>query len=132
MDYPKQYRYTKEHEWVDLDGSTAKIGITDFAQQQLGDIVFAELPAVGTVLHSGQAFATVESVKAVSEVFAPLEGTVAEVNAEVAQHPERLNSHPHDTWLITATVSHPSAVNQLMDAAAYQQFLAASSDSSAH
>lgn len=131
MDYPKQYRYTKEHEWVALDGTTAKIGITDFAQEQLGDIVFAELPTVGAALHAGQAFATVESVKAVSEVFAPVQGTVTSVNPEVAQHPERLNSAPHDTWLIVATISDPTAVNQLMDAAAYEQFLAAQ-DSSSH
>lgn len=124
MDYPKQYRYTKEHEWVDLNGSSAKIGITDYAQQQLGDVVFVEMPAVGAALQPGQAFGTVESVKAVSEVFAPVGGTVAAINEELSKKPELINSDPHTAWLITATVSDPKAIEQLMDAAAYQQFIA--------
>lgn len=124
MDYPKQYRYTKEHEWVDLNGSSAKIGITDYAQQQLGDVVFVEMPAVGAALQPGQAFGTVESVKAVSEVFAPVGGTVAAINEELSKKPELINSDPHTAWLITATVSDPKAIEHLMDAAAYQQFIA--------
>jgi glycine cleavage system H protein len=124
MDYPKQYRYTKEHVWVDLNGSSAKIGITDYAQQQLGDVVFVEMPAVGAALQPGQAFGTVESVKAVSEVFAPVGGTVAAINEELSKKPELINSEPHTAWLITATVSDPKAIEQLMDAAAYQQFIA--------
>lgn len=124
MDYPKQYRYTKEHEWVDLNGSSAKIGITDYAQQQLGDVVFVEMPAVGAALQPGQAFGTVESVKAVSEVFAPVGGTVAAINEELSKKPELINSEPHTAWLITATVSDPKAIEHLMDAAAYQQFIA--------
>lgn len=129
MDYPKQYRYTKDHEWVSLTGTSAKIGITDFAQQQLGDIVFVELPALGAALHPGQALGTVESVKAVSEVFAPIAGSVTAVNDELRQKPELLNTDPHGAWLVTATVSDPGSVNQLMDAVAYEQFLA-SQDSS--
>lgn len=124
MAYPKDYRYSREHEWIALQGSEAKIGITDFAQHQLGDIVFVELPAVGAELVAGQAFGTVESVKAVSEVFSPVSGTVIAVNADLAKTPEKLNQDPQGAaWLIQAKVKDAGPVAQLMDAAAYEKFV---------
>lgn len=124
MAYPKEYRYSREHEWIALQGSEAKIGITDFAQHQLGDIVFVELPAVGAALVAGQAFGTVESVKAVSEVFSPISGKVIAVNTELAGAPEKLNQDPQGgAWLIRASVSDAGPVAQLMDAAAYEKFV---------
>ena len=131
MPYPHSYRYTTEHEWVAPAGGTAKIGITDFAQHQLGDIVFVELPAVGAVLTRGQAFATVESVKAVSEIFAPISGTVTAINSALATAPERLNSDPHgEAWLVAIAPADPAQAETLMDAAAYEHFLA--DDASSH
>lgn len=124
MAYPKDYRYSREHEWIALQGSEAKIGITDFAQHQLGDIVFVELPAVGAELVAGQAFGTVESVKAVSEVFSPISGTVIAVNPDLAKTPEKLNQDPQGAaWLIQAKVKDAGPVAQLMDATAYEKFV---------
>jgi len=124
MAYPGDYRYTPEHEWVAPKGATARIGISDFAQHQLGDIVFVELPAVGAELIKGQAFGTVESVKAVSEIFAPVSGKVTAINAELVKSPELLNRDPHGAaWLIEAELSQPAQAAELMDAAAYEKFL---------
>ena len=124
MAYPANYRYTKEHEWVDLKGDLAAIGITDYAQHELGDVVFVEMPAVGTKVEAGKVFGTVESVKAVSEIFAPVSGEVTETNAILSGTPETLNSDPHgDGWLIKIKLANPSEVSGLMDAAAYQAFI---------
>ena len=126
MAYPKQYRYTKEHEWVDVRGDLATIGITDYAQHELGDVVFVELPKPGTKLETGKPFGTVESVKAVSEIYAPASGEVLEANAELQNKPELLNTDPHGAaWLIKARLTNASELNGLMDAAAYEAYIAA-------
>ncbi|MGH9484095.1 MAG: glycine cleavage system protein GcvH [Terriglobales bacterium] len=125
MAYPSNYRYTKEHEWVAPNGKTARVGISDFAQNQLGDIVFVELPVVGAELKAGDALGTVESVKAVSEVFAPVGGKVKAVNDELAKKPELINQDPHGAaWMVELELSDPNAANQLMDTPAYEQFIA--------
>ncbi len=123
--YPSDYRYTKEHEWIKVSGGTGTIGITDYAQHELGDVVFVELPKVGAKIIAHQPFGTVESVKAVSEIYAPVSGEVAEVNSSLANSPEQLNSDPHGAaWLIKVKLSNPSEVSSLMDAAAYQKYIA--------
>jgi len=125
MGYPTQYRYTKEHEWVELDGKRAKVGITDHAQSELGDVVFVELPAVGTAISRGDTLGTVESVKAVSDVFAPIGGKVVEVNSELEASPETINADPHGAgWLVVLEVSDSSEVDALLDTAAYEKLIA--------
>jgi len=125
MGYPTQYRYTKEHEWIELNGKRAKVGITDHAQSELGDVVFVELPAVGSALKRGDSLGTVESVKAVSDVFAPLGGVVVEVNSELEESPETINADPHGAgWLVVLEVADPSEVDALLDAAAYEKVVA--------
>jgi glycine cleavage system H protein len=124
MAFPADYKYTKEHEWVRVDGTTGTIGITDYAQNSLGDIVFVELPKPGAELSAGQSFGTVESVKAVSDLFAPVSGTVTEVNQELATAPEKVNSDPHSTWMVKVTLKDPSEVNSLLSAADYEKFVA--------
>jgi len=119
MSYPSDFKYTKEHEWVKIDGATAKVGITDYAQKQLGDVVYLELPAVGKTFKKGEVFGTIESVKAVSELYAPVSGEVVEVNAGLAQRPESVNSDPHATWMIVMKLSNPGEASELLDAAAY-------------
>ena len=118
--YPADLKYTKEHEWIRIEGDTGVAGITNFAQQQLGDVVYVDLPEVGTTLAAGQVFGPIESVKAVSELFAPLSGEVTEVNAALKDHPELVNSKPHETWMIKMRVSDPGEAGALLDAAAYQ------------
>ena len=102
MAYPADLKYTKDHEWIELSGDAAKVGITDYAQQQLGDVVYVELPEVGTHAQAGQSFGTIESVKAVSELYAPVRGEVVEVNTALKDKPETVNADPHDTWMIVA------------------------------
>ena len=122
--YPSDYRYTKEHEWIQVSGSTATIGITDYAQHELGDVVFVELPAVGSKITAGKVFGTVESVKAVSEIFAPVSGEVAEANGTLSATPETINNDPHGAgWLIKIKLANPAEVSGLMDTAAYQAFI---------
>ena len=122
--YPSDYRYTKEHEWIKVSGDSGTIGITDYAQHELGDVVFAELPAVGTKITTGQVFGTIESVKAVSEIYAPVSGEVIEANAALAGTPEIVNTDPHGAaWLIKIKLSNPGELSALMDAAAYQAFI---------
>jgi len=122
--YPSDYRYTKEHEWIKVTGDTGTIGITDYAQHELGDVVFAELPTAGTKVTAGQVFGTVESVKAVSEIFSPVSGEVIEANSALSGTPETVNSDPHGAgWLIKIKLSNPAEVSGLMDAAAYQAFV---------
>lgn len=125
MAYPKQFRYTKEHEWVDAKGDLATIGITDYAQHELGDVVFVELPKPGAKIAAGKTFGTVESVKAVSEIYAPAAGEVLESNGELHNTPEKLNTDPHGAaWLIKVRLANPADVAKLMDAAAYEAYIA--------
>src|SRR5881398_3166290 len=125
MAYPKNYRYTKEHEWISVDGPLATIGITDYAQHELGDVVFVELPKPGAKLETGKSFGTVESVKAVSEIYAPANGEVIEVNSELQNKPETINSDPHGAaWLIKVRLSNAARISDLMDAAAYEAYIA--------
>ena len=126
MTVPSDYRYTKEHEWIHLDGGgLATVGITDYAQHELGDVVFVELPKPGTKLEAGKALGTVESVKAVSEIYAPAAGEVLEINEALAKSPELLNQDPHGKgWLVRVKLANAGDVSKLMDAAAYQSFVA--------
>jgi len=119
MSYPPSFKYTKDHEWLDLAGDRGKIGITDYAQNQLGDVVFVDLPAVGTKIVQGQSFGTIESVKAVSELFAPVSGEVVEVNASLKEKPETVNANPHGSWLIAVKLTKPDEVGGLLDASHY-------------
>ena len=118
--YPTTLKYTNDHEWVKIDGQEGTVGITDFAQQQLGDVVYVELPEVGATLTKGQAFGTIESVKAVSELFAPLSGTVTAVNTSLKDQPDAVNSAPHDSWMIKLQLADPGEAGGLLDAAAYE------------
>jgi glycine cleavage system H protein len=128
MAYPANYRYTKEHEWVDVKGDVAAIGITDYAQHELGDVVFVELPKVGTKIEAGKTFGTVESVKAVSDIFAPASGEVVEANDVLHNTPEKINTDPHSAgWLIKIRLAIPAQISGLMDAAAYEAYIAAQS-----
>jgi glycine cleavage system H protein len=119
MEYPAGFKYTKDHEWIDLDGDRGRVGITDFAQQQLGDVVYIDLPEVGTRLEEGQSFGTIESVKAVSELYSPVSGEVVEVNAALKTKPETVNADPHGSWLIVVKLATPSRIGALLDAAQY-------------
>jgi len=124
MAYPTNYRYTKEHEWIDVKGDTATIGITDYAQHELGDVVFVELPAAGSKVTAGKTFGSIESVKAVSEIFAPANGDVVEANTTLQNKPETVNTDPHGAaWLIRVKLTNPSEINSLMDAKAYEAFI---------
>lgn len=124
MSYPADFRYTKEHEWIKVEGNTATIGITDHAQESLGDIVFVELPKTGADVAVHKAFGTVESVKAVSELFAPASGKVTAVNEALATSPENINKDAHGSWMIKITLKDPSEVNALMSAADYEKYVA--------
>jgi glycine cleavage system H protein len=117
--YPSGFKYTKDHEWLDLSGDAGKVGITDYAQAQLGDVVFLELPEVGATLKQGQSFGTIESVKAVSELYAPVSGQVTGVNTALKDAPEAVNRDPHGSWMIALKLSAPSEVSALLDQAAY-------------
>jgi glycine cleavage system H protein len=125
MAYPTQYRYTKEHQWIDAKGDTGTIGITDYAQSELADVVSVDLPPVGAELAVGKQFASVESVKAESEIDAPVNGKVEEVNTALQTKPELINHDAHGAgWLVKIKLANPSEVNTLMDAAAYEAFIA--------
>jgi glycine cleavage system H protein len=125
MEFPEELKYTEEHEWVMVEAELAIIGITDFAQDALGDVVFVELPEVGTVLEAGKAFGVVESVKAVSDIYAPVSGTVEEINEDLVDAPEILNTSPYeDGWMIKIRMDDAAAVDELMDAEAYQALIA--------
>jgi len=121
--YPTDLKYTKEHEWVRVDGDEAAVGITDFAQRQLGDVVFVELPDVGRQLKQGEVFGTIESVKAVSELFSPMSGEVTAVNPDLGSHPESVNGQPHDTWMIRLRPSAAAEMDALLDSTAYSQLV---------
>jgi glycine cleavage system H protein len=123
--YPNDYRYTKDHEWVKVDGSMGTIGITDYAQHELGDVVFVELPKVGAHLKAGESLGTVESVKAVSEIFCPVSGDVTEINPALGNAPEKINQDPHNSaWLIKLRLTDAKETSGLMDAAAYEAYIA--------
>jgi glycine cleavage system H protein len=124
MAYPQNYRYTQEHEWIQVDGQTATIGITDYAQSSLGDIVFVELPKIGAELQQGKSFGTVESVKAVSELYSPASGTVTAVNADLTNSPEKINSDAHGSWMIKIKVKNPEELKSLMSSDQYEKFVA--------
>jgi glycine cleavage system H protein len=124
MAYPTDRKYTKEHEWIQANGSSGVVGITDYAQESLGDIVFVELPKVGAELTAGKAFGTVESVKAVSDLYAPASGTVTEVNGELATAPEKVNKDAHGSWMAKVTLKNPKELDALMSAADYEKFVA--------
>jgi glycine cleavage system H protein len=125
MAYPAQYRYTKEHEWIQLKGDVATVGITDYAQHELGDVVFVELPKVGAKTVAGKSFGTVESVKAVSEIYSPVAGEVVEVNTALHDSPEKIKTDPHGAaWLIRIRIANPAEIAGMMDAAAYEAYIA--------
>jgi glycine cleavage system H protein len=123
MTYPTDLRYTKNHEWIETAGDRARVGITDYAQQQLGDVVYVELPEVGTRLKAGQSFGTIESVKAVSELYAPVSGEVVEVNTVLKDKPELVNNAPHTTWMIALKLLDPSEQSALLDASQYAELV---------
>ena len=119
MSYPTTYKYTKDHEWIEISGDRGKVGITDYAQQQLGDVVYLELPAVGTKLTQGQSFGTIESVKAVSELYAPVAGEVIEVNGALKTKPEGVNADPHQSWLVVLKLANSAELGSLLDSSQY-------------
>ena len=124
MSYPPDFKYTKQHEWIKADGDSATVGITNYAQESLGDIVFVETPKVGAELTAGKAFGTVESVKAVSDLYAPASGTVTEVNGELATAPEKINKDAHSAWIMKIKLKNPGELNSLLSAADYEKFVA--------
>jgi glycine cleavage system H protein len=124
MAYPADFKYTKEHEWIKVDGSTATIGITDHAQNSLGDIVFVELPKPGAQIEQGKTFGTVESVKAVSDLYAPVSGTVTEINQELATAPEKVNQDAHAAWMVKINVKDAGELSALLSSADYDKFVA--------
>ncbi len=123
MSYPAGYRYTKEHEWIQVDGGTGTVGITDYAQNSLGDIVFVDLPKVGDTVEAKQSFGSVESVKAVSDLFAPVTGTVTAINEELKNAPEKINSDANTTWLLKVELADAKQVDGLLTTAQYEKFI---------
>jgi glycine cleavage system H protein len=129
MPYPTEYRYTREHEWISVEGSIGSIGITDYAQSSLGDIVYVDAPKVGDAVTANATFGSVESVKAVSDLYSPASGTVTAVNEELKTAPDKINQDPHGTWIIKVELSNPAELNSLLDAAAYEAFIAEETES---
>jgi glycine cleavage system H protein len=123
MAYPAGYRYTKEHEWLQVDGTNGTVGITDYAQNSLGDIVFVDLPKVGDTVEAGKIFGSVESVKAVSDLFSPVSGTVTAINEELKTAPERINADANKEWMLKITLTNPAEVDGLLSAADYEKFI---------
>jgi len=127
MTYPASYRYTRDHEWIDVQGDLGTVGLTDYAQCQLGDIVFVELPAAGASLEAGKSLGVIESVKAANDIYSPVSGNVVESNGELKEAPEKINADPHGAgWLIQVRLKDPGELDALMDAGAYEQYVAAS------
>src|SRR5512146_1285740 len=124
MAYPADFKYTKEHEWIKVEGDTGTVGITDHAQKALGDIVFVELPKAGSTLSQGKSLGTVESVTAVSDIYAPASGTVTEVNQDLATAPEKINADAHSAWMVKVKLSNPGELKSLLSAADYEKFVA--------
>jgi glycine cleavage system H protein len=123
MAYPAGFKYTKEHEWIEVEGDRGKVGITDYAQQQLGDVVYVDLPEVGASLKQGQSFGTIESVKAVSELYSPVSGEVVDVNSALKDKPETVNKDPHASWMIAIKLTNPGEAGALLDATQYQALI---------
>ena len=123
MAYPADLKYTKDHEWIRIAGDTAEIGITDYAQEQLGDVVYVDLPEVGQTLSAGDSFGSIESVKAVSELFSPMSGEVTAVNQQLKEHPEIVNTRPHDTWMVRIRLTDTGAQDALLDSGQYEGLL---------
>ena len=123
MPYPADFKYTKEHEWIKADGNTATIGITSYAQESLGDIVFVDLPKVGSEIALGKTLGSVESVKAVSDLYAPASGTVTEVNSELATAPEKINKDAHGAWMLKIQLKNPDELKSLLTASDYEKFV---------
>jgi glycine cleavage system H protein len=123
MAYPTNYRYTREHEWIALEGNIGTIGITDYAQSSLGDIVYVDVPKVGDAVKAHEVFGSVESVKAVSDLYSPVSGTVTATNEELKNAPDKINEAAHDAWIIKVELSNPAEVESLLDAAAYEAFV---------
>ncbi|HUV97217.1 MAG TPA: glycine cleavage system protein GcvH [Acidobacteriaceae bacterium] len=124
MTYPNTYRYTREHEWLQVEGTIGTVGITDYAQNSLGDIVFVDAPKVGDTVEAGKVFGSVESVKAVSDLYSPISGTVTAVNQELVTAPEKINTEPHQAWIIKVQLSNPSEADALLSSADYEKFIA--------
>lgn len=123
MSYPAGYRYTKEHEWIEVDGAQGTVGITDYAQNSLGDIVFVELPKIGDMIEAGKIFGSVESVKAVSDLYAPVSGTITAVNEELATAPEKINSDANSTWMLKLDLMDAKEADSLLTSEAYEKFI---------
>jgi glycine cleavage system H protein len=123
MAYPANLKYTKEHEWIDLSGDRGKVGITDYAQKQLGDVVYLDLPEVGARLKAGQSFGSIESVKAVSELYAPVSGEVVEVNSALKDKPESINSNPHESWMIVIKLANGTEAESLLTVDQYSDLV---------
>ena len=123
MAYPTNYRYTREHEWIAVEGNIGTVGITDYAQNSLGDIVYVDMPKVGDSISANATFGSVESVKAVSDLYSPVSGTVTEVNEILKTEPDKINAAPHDTWIIKVELSDPGQLGSLLDAATYEGFV---------
>ncbi len=123
MTYPSTYRYTREHEWIELDGTTGKVGITDYAQHSLGDIVFVDMPKVGSAVQKGKVFGSVESVKAVSDLYSPISGTVAEINEELTTVPEKINTDAHGSWIMRVELTDPAQAGDLLSPEAYEAYI---------
>jgi glycine cleavage system H protein len=127
MPYPANYRYTREHEWIEVTGNVGAVGITDYAQASLGDIVYVDAPKVGDPVTANVVFGSVESVKAVSDLFSPVTGTVTAVNEALKDAPDQINLKPHEAWIIKVELADPAQLNALLDAAAYEAFIAVES-----
>lgn len=123
MPYPANYRYTREHEWISIEGKIGTIGITDYAQNSLGDIVYVDAPKVGSAIKAGATFGSVESVKAVSDLFSPVTGTVTAINEELKNAPDKINADPHGTWIIKVELADLEQIKSLLDASAYEKFV---------
>ena len=121
--YPPEFKYTKDHEWLRVSGDRARVGITDYAQTQLGDVVFVELPEIGRRFNQGDEFGSIESVKAVSDLYCPVSGEVVEVNATLVERPEQVNSDPHGTWMIVLKIANPDEAARLLDSEAYAELI---------
>ena len=123
MAYPAGFKYTKDHEWIEVSGDRGRVGITSYAQEQLGDVVYLDLPEVGTTVKAGEPFGTIESVKAVSELYAPVSGTVVEVNAALKEKPEQVNSDPHASWMVVLQLADATDATGLLDVGQYEDLL---------
>ena len=123
MAYPENYRYTREHEWIELDGNIGTVGITDYAQNSLGDIVYVDVPKVGDPVTANAVFGSVESVKAVSDLYSPVTGTVTATNDTLKSSPDKINESPHETWIIKVELADPAEFDKLLDASAYEAFI---------